>query len=93
MATPKKVTALEAEVKNLDITFEFEGETYTVPTPRRWPLSVLRAQENGKALGAVERLLGKAQYDKFDPKGDRTMEDLDFLMEALMAAAELDPKE
>jgi len=54
---------------------------------------VFLAQENGKALGAVERLLGKAQYDKFDPKGDRTMEDLDFLMEALMAAAELDPKE
>lgn len=91
MATPKKVSALEAEAANLDVTFEFEGETYTVPPAKRWPLSVFRAQENGKGVGAIETLLGK-QYSKFDPEGLRTIGDLDNLLAALMTAVEADPK-
>ena len=90
MAVTKKVDALEAEANKKDVTFEFEGVTFSVPHPKRWPLKVERERENGRLLRAIELLMGD-QWAKFD-NDDRTNEDLDGLVEALFKAIELDPK-
>lgn len=91
MTVSKKVDALDAEANKKDVEFEFEGIKFVVPHPKRWPLKVERARENGKLLLAIETLLG-SQYKKFDPDEERTNEDLDGLVEAMFAAIDLDPK-
>jgi hypothetical protein len=85
--------ALEAEVLNAPVTFTFEGVKYTVPNAKNWPLTVVRAQENGKMVGAIEILLGPKQSKAFDPDGTRTISDLENLLKALFDASEIDPKE
>lgn len=86
MANTKK---LEAEVKKTPVTFTFDGVEYTVPSPKRWPLRVMRAQRDGDFLGSIEILLGD-QWDKFDPDEERTVEDLESLLEALFEASDVD---
>lgn len=85
--------ALEQEVSTEPVVFEFDGVEYTVPHPRKWPLAITRAQESGKLLGAVEKLLGKKQFAQFDPDEDRTMGDLDDLMVKMFEAVDIDPKD
>lgn len=85
-------TVLEKEAANDNITFKYDGVTYVVPPARKWPLKVVRAQEQGRVIECVERLLGKEQMEKFEKK-ERTMGDLEDLMEALFEAADVDPKE
>lgn len=89
MATRK---ALQQEVTTEAIEFVFDGDTYTIPPARKWPLDVLRAQESGKMLGAVEALLGKEQMKKFEHK-PRTIGDLEDLLELAFSASEIDPKD
>jgi len=88
MATKK---AYQAEASNTSTEFVFEGETYTIPPAKLWPLSVLRAQEDGKMITAIELLLGKDQMAKFESK-PRTMGDLEDLLEVAFASVEVDPK-
>lgn len=88
MATKK---VLENEATQTEVTFTFDGEDYTVPTPRKWPLDVGRAQENGKVVTVVELILGAKQMKKFESK-PRTMGDMDDLIEALFDKVEIDPK-
>lgn len=85
--TAKKVSAPQDELK--DVVFEYDGESYTVPTPKLWPLEVVEAQEDGRFNAAIRELLGKEQYKTFRKK-PRTLEDLDKITEAVMDAAELD---
>lgn len=88
-----KEKALDVEANKKDVVFEFDGVEYTVPNPKRWPLKVQRARENGKLLAAVELLLGDKQWNKFDPDDSRVNEDLDGLVTALFEAVDLDPKD
>jgi hypothetical protein len=89
----QKKSAPEKEAdKNAPIEFEFDGEKYTIPAVRNWPLKVARAQEAGRAVESIETLLGKDQMERFESK-DRTMGDLEDLLEAAFAAVNLDPKE
>ena len=93
MATANsKRTVVQKEAENESITFDYDGETYTVPPAKKWPLKVIRAQEENRVIACVEGLLGKEQMAKFEKK-ERTMGDLDDLMTALFDAADLDPKE
>lgn len=91
--TVKKADAMEAEANKKDVVFEFDGVEFTVPHPKRWPLTVERAREDGKMLLAVERLLGVKQWKKFDPDDSRLNEDLDGLVAAMFEAVDLDPKD
>ncbi len=88
MSTKK---ALQQESENNEIVFEYDGEKYTIPPARQWPLAVLRAQEESKLLGCVEALLGKEQMAKFESK-PRTMGDLENLLNVAFESVEVDPK-
>lgn len=86
MSNTKK---LKSEASQEPITFEFEDVTYEIPAPKRWPLDVIQAEEDGKILAFLKALLGMEQYNKFVKKG-RTIEDLDNFFNALQDAADVD---
>jgi hypothetical protein len=77
----KATKALAAEAENAPVEFEFDGETYTVPSYELWPLEAGEAFENGKFLTFVRALFGD-QYDKFLSK-PRTVKDVQDLAQAL----------
>lgn len=87
MATKK---VLESEAELSEITFDFDGENYTAPHPKRWPIEVVEAQEEGRVTIAVRGLLGEAQYSKFKKGKSRTLDDLDKFVEKLLEAADVD---
>lgn len=82
-----KKDALAREANKDPVTFEYDGDTYTIPHPKLWPLEVLEKQENGRYVGATEELLGAAQWKAFRGK-PRTVEDLDDLSNALFEAVD-----
>lgn len=44
-------------------TFEFRGETFTVPLERvKWSVDLIESLEEGKAVGSVRGALGPAQW-------------------------------
>ena len=63
-------------------TFEYDGETYSVPPADDWSLEALEAVDEGKMTTAVRELLGEEQYAKFKSGGRRTVGDLGKLFEA-----------
>lgn len=90
MTTAKSLKAAvvaEESVEPTTVTFDFDGVEYTVPSPKKWPIEVIEAQEDGRLAGAVAELLGAKQYKAFK-KVPRTMEDLENLTEALFKAVE-----
>ena len=92
MATTRKTLQAEVQAETTAATFTYDGVEYTVPAAKDWPLTVIRAQENGKMLAAIEALLGDKQWAKFEST-PRTMGDFEKLVEALFDATDLDPKE
>jgi len=87
---PAKTEALGKE-----ISFEFDGETYTVPPAREWDLDVLESYENGMIATCVRAVMGEEQYDRFKSEpaegGERkpkrrTVGDLNDLFETLQKA-------
>jgi len=89
MATKK---ALEQEALSTEIKFVYDGDEYTIPPAKQWPLTVLRAQESGRMLGAVEALLGAKQMAFFE-KRHSTMGELEDLLDLAFEAVEVDPKD
>ncbi len=87
MATAK---TLKTEATNAPVNFTFDGVEFTVPSAKRWPLKVMRAQLSGDYLGSIELLLGD-QWKLFDPDEERTVEDLEGLVEALFKAVDVEP--
>lgn len=88
MATKKE---LEKEAEGL-YSFEFDGQTYVIPSQNKFPLDAVEAMENGKVVTFVRALLGETKY-KILRKTCHTVEDLEKFVEAAFAAVDLDPKE
>lgn len=72
--TTKK--AVEKEALERDTVFEYEGDTYTIPPAKKWPLEVVEAQEKMRILEFVKNLLGEEQYVTLRSKV-KTLGDLD----------------
>lgn len=85
-ATENEVTK-EAEAKGFaTVIVEFDHDYYEIPEEvRNWPLSVMDAQEEGKAIGTIRGLLGEEQYQKFRAK-PRTMGDFEDFSDKLVKA-------
>ncbi|MET8149397.1 hypothetical protein ACIBSW_34590 [Actinoplanes sp. NPDC049668] len=88
----KAAKAMEAEVQNLGVLFQYEGVTYTIPKADDWDLEVFEASEEGRFVTAVKSLLGPYQWKKFkdgpdpDNKPVRKAKDLElFFTEAQKA--------
>jgi len=70
-SAPKKATAkavtnpVKAEALNEDVTFEYEGDTYTIPSTDEWPLEVLEAFEEGRVVSLLKAILGEEQWTEF----------------------------
>lgn len=85
--------AKKNEIEDLkDVTFEFAGNTYTVPAPKMWPIEVIEAEENGQQLGALKALVGDEQY-KTLRKTLKVMKDIEECMSALFDAVDVDKGE
>lgn len=77
--------AVKAEATPTEVSFKYDGEDYTVPAPKVWPLEVIEAQESGKFATCVRALLGENQYLKFK-RTPRTLSDLEQLTDAMFSA-------
>lgn len=89
MATKK---ALEAEANDTTTTFVYKDVEFTLPPVRKWPRAAIKAQEEGKILGFIEKVLGDVQTQAFE----KVVEDLgevDDFASALFKALDVDPKE
>jgi hypothetical protein len=78
-------SAAKAEATNADVTFDYDGTTYTIPATKDWDLDVLENYEDGKIAATVKAVLGADQYAKFRSK-PRTVSHLRDLFEALQTA-------
>ena len=68
------------------ITFEFDGQPYTIPAATQWPLETLEAFEEGRIVATVKSLLGDEQWTTFRSPG-RIVSDLGSFFEAIQEAA------
>ena len=62
MSNTKKIDPVKNEVKDEPTTFEYDGNDYTIPPAKKWPLDAVEAQEDGKMIGFIKALLGEDQY-------------------------------
>jgi hypothetical protein len=86
MATPaRKPATAKTEAKDTAVTFDFDGETYSVPTAAEWDVETLEAFEDGRIIATVRTLLGAEQWAKYKAKG-RRVTDLTALFEAIQSA-------
>lgn len=79
--------------KAASITFEFEGDKYTISPTSEWPLEVFEAGEDGLLVTPVRELLGAKQWKFFKAKKQRTLADLDALFDAAQNAGGINPGE
>ncbi|MEV0267722.1 hypothetical protein AB0H43_03020 [Hamadaea sp. NPDC050747] len=84
--TGTAATAAKAEALNAEVTFEFDGETYTIEPADSWDLEALEEYEANRIAGCVRLVLGEAQWRKFRSKR-RTIGDLNAMFEAAQNAA------
>lgn len=89
MATVKE---LQSEANSTDLVFTFDEVEYTIPPVMEWDVEVFEAEEAGKFMTCIQRILGPEQYALFKGK-KRTMKDALSLMEAMYAGGGEDPKE
>ncbi|MEU4579978.1 hypothetical protein [Nonomuraea sp. NPDC023979] len=78
-------SAQKAEGTGKPFPVEYNGVTYTVPTPLDWDADVLELLESGRLTSALRMILGDDQYEEFratKPKLRHAGE----LMEAINAA-------
>ncbi len=80
-----KTNTAKTEALAEGISFDFDGETYTVPPAREWDLDVLEAYEDGQIATTCRSLLGPAQWETFKSKR-RSVGDLEDLMKAVQGA-------
>ncbi|WP_433434503.1 hypothetical protein [Nonomuraea sp. CA-141351] len=58
-------TAQRAEADGKPFPVEYNGVTYTVPTPMEWDADVLDFIEAGRVTAALRLILGDEQYEQF----------------------------
>lgn len=103
MATGKRSPATDTGVFDLDaeraarveamgepFTFVSHGATYTMPSPKQWPVQVTGMLSDGDLPGALRLLLGPDQADAFLNGGPITMGDLEALFGAVAKWSGLD---
>lgn len=79
--------AVEAEaVEGGAVSFEYDGETYTVDADIMDDVAVVRAYENETVVTLVEKMLGPVQYARFMSKPRKVSKDLIPFSEAMFAA-------
>ncbi|MEV6830688.1 hypothetical protein [Amycolatopsis sp. NPDC051102] len=63
MATRQRAEAIgkPASTGN-DLAVTWRGKRFTLPSPEKFPLEALEAEEEGKHLTALKLILGTAQY-------------------------------
>ena len=79
------LSAVKGEALDQSVTFEFDGESYTVAPAASWDLEWVESLEDGKIIAAIRSVLGAAQWTRFKAK-KRTAADVGSLFEALQAA-------
>ncbi|KJK48956.1 hypothetical protein UK23_15480 [Lentzea aerocolonigenes] len=64
MSTRQRAAATKAKTTRAktDVTVEWRGETFALPTAEDFPLDALEAEEAGKHLTALRMILGEQQY-------------------------------
>lgn len=75
----------KAEATDADVTFDYDGTTYTIPATKDWDLDVLEAYEDGKIAATVKAVLGAKQYATFRSV-PRKVSDLADLFQSLQTA-------
>jgi len=66
MATARKPTPVEVEAEESpNVTFEYDGDEYTVEKEKLEDLDVLEAFEKEKLLTPIRLILGEYQWDVF----------------------------
>lgn len=94
-AAKTNVTALKNEAKPLDerepVSFEYDGETYTIDPANVDNLELYEAVEDEKYLTAARGFVGKDQWSKFkdthrDNEGRVPMAPVEGFLQALMEA-------
>jgi hypothetical protein len=73
-----KTNTAKTEALDEAISFDFDGETYSVPPAREWDLDALEAYEDGQIARTCRSLLGADQWATFRSK-KRTVGDLEDL--------------
>lgn len=68
--------------KNDVVTFTFDGETYTLPPMKTWPLEAQEYQEEGRDVAAMKLIIGEDGYRRFKAK-PRTIGDFEKFIAAL----------
>ncbi|MFD8527804.1 hypothetical protein ACFV0L_10390 [Streptosporangium canum] len=57
--------AVEAEATDVELTVEYGGESYQVPSPLDWPFDTLDHLSEGRMAPAIAGLLGEEQFATF----------------------------
>ncbi|MER6665730.1 hypothetical protein ABT256_14400 [Amycolatopsis japonica] len=66
MATRQRAEATGKPVSpGADLAVTWRGKRFTLPSPDRFPLEALEAEEDGKHLTALKLILGPDQYAKW----------------------------
>jgi hypothetical protein len=89
-ATP--ADAHRAELGLVEVTFTWDGETYTLPHPDTWDLDVFEYVELNQMVLAAKALLGPVQWARYRAKR-RTFPDLLDMFNQMWAAAGVNPGE
>lgn len=66
MSAPK--TAAKADATGETISFDYDGETYTILPAMEWPAAALEAHDEGRFTIAVRAVLGVDQYRRLMSK-------------------------
>lgn len=62
MSTRQRAAATKTARASKDVTVQWRGTTFTLPTAEDFPLEALEAEEAGKHLAALRVILGEQQY-------------------------------
>lgn len=57
--------AARAEAEGDPFLFVLGGETWTIPTPKNWPIEATGNLARGDLTAAMESLLGEEQFPRF----------------------------
>lgn len=77
--------AAKAEATSERISFEWNGEEFTVIPTSEWPFEALEAYEDGKVTQFLRAILGPEEYAHFKSLRPRTA-DLESFVDTIQAA-------
>ncbi|MEV1157734.1 hypothetical protein AB0J27_20280 [Micromonospora chokoriensis] len=60
--------AVKADTTGDSLTFEHDGESYTITPPTTWDVDVFDALEDERVIAGVKLILGAEQWRKFKSK-------------------------